>query len=491
MTQQPTTSDGSAIREEALAGRIPIPFQKRLYTKYSEFLLTCTTLGAASYAYLVGTSLAAIGCTWIGLLGYMLGLIIGSAISAFAAGSVSYRLGVDPVDACKPAFGSRGSVLVLLGVMITCVGWANVLLAMTANGIVELLPHGTSLSGELSNSSVAGAGLVLIVLIWVLLRRGARMMEKAASYGAMIQIAVAVIFLGVTIHKYGLVAPLMSNVDPAKAYTSNHLLQIAYAVEFGLGNGLGLFPFIGGFVRLVKHKRHMIGPAVWGYAVFGCTLVTGAGTLASMATGQTDLVAIFQQVCGRTLGNVLLVTIMITNLGTMVAQFYIVGVAAQQLSAFARRPWQVVAAIVLLPSIVVVFNTPWIFGHVMTLLAYNSVLFVGPTGVVFVDYFILRGQRVQASHLFAKPRQGDYWFLGGVNWIAVAVIVMTIALYIWLFDPLSLKVSEPFRFAGASIPSLLFAGAGYYVLMKLLVVGRGLGGYRPTGHAPADVEVSL
>ena len=263
-------SDEALIgRQQALAGRIPIAFPNRIYLKYSEFLLTCATLGAASYAYLVGASLASIGNTWVGILGYMLGLVIGTAFVAFAVGLVSYRYGVDPVDASKLALGSRGSVLVLLGVIATCAGWGNVLLAMTARGVLDLIPGTPSAGTPGLEWGVVIPGLLLIALIWSLLRRGAQMMERAAAIGAMIQIGVAILVGVMTIYRFGLQGTLFHNVSADKAYTTDHLLQIAYAVEFGIANGLGLFPFIGGLARLVKRRRHVIGPAVIGYPIAG------------------------------------------------------------------------------------------------------------------------------------------------------------------------------------------------------------------------------
>jgi cytosine/uracil/thiamine/allantoin permease len=109
----------------------------------------------------------------------------------------------------------------------------------------------------------------------------------------------------------------------------------------------------------------------------------------------------------------------------------------------------------------------------MVLLAYGGVIFAGITAVLFVDYFILRRQRVVVAHLFASPGQGLYWFRGGANWIGLLVIVVASAVYLALFDPFTLRVSGIFRWFGASIPALVLAGGLYYGLMKAFVVRRG------------------
>ena len=478
--------------QHALAGRIPIPHQNRIFNRYGEFLLTSATLGSASYAYLVGASLTNIGTTWIALVGYLLGLVIGTAFVTLSAGVISYRLGVDAVDASKPCLGTRGAVLMLVGAFLSCAGWANVLLAMTSRGLVTLLPAQLTGTGAHAEGVVSVVGLLLMGLIWLLLRRGAKAMERAASYCAIAQIVVAVLVLGLILKKFGLSSALLHNVSPQKAYTGHKLLQLAYGVEFGLANGIGMVAFIGGLARLVKHKRHLMGPVVIGYPMLGATLVASVGAMAAVVTGQEDLSAMFTGVAGSTLGPWLLSVVMITNVGTMVAQFYIAGLTIEQISLFARLKWEWVVAVVLLPSLVVAFNTQWLLDHVMAFLAYGGVMFVGLSAIMFVDYFLLRRQRVITAHLFALPRQGDYWFYGGVNWAAIVVIVLTCALYAVWFDPITLRVGGPFQWLGASIPTLVVGGLLYYALMKLWVIRQGVGGYEAVAPGRVQaVEVGL
>ena len=477
--------------QQALAGRIPIPSQGRIFHTYREFLLTSATLGSASYAYLVGASLVMIGTTWIAILGYMLGLVISTAFVTYTAGVISYRLGVDAVDAVKPALGTRGAILVLIGVIASCAGWANVLLAMTARGMTSLATEAHIGAGLQFEGEVIAFGIALVALIWVLLRRGAKMMEKAASYCAIAQIVLALVVLGLIAKKFGLAATLLTNVAPEKAYTTNKLLQLAYAVEFGLTNGLGMFAFVGGLARLVKHRRHVVGPVVAGYAVLGASFVAAVGALAAAATGKDDLGSLLTGVAGPIVGGVVLAVIMITNVGTMVAQFYITGLAIQQISLFARLRWPMVVASVLVPSLVIAFNTQWLLDRVMALLAYGGIMFVGVTAIMFVDYYVLRRQKVVAAHLFASPGQGSYWFSAGVNWVAIFVIVLTSALYIVFFDPGTLRVSGPFAMFGASIPTLTVGALAYYVLMRLVIARSTVGGYRPSSAKPESVEVGL
>jgi cytosine/uracil/thiamine/allantoin permease len=127
----------------------------------------------------------------------------------------------------------------------------------------------------------------------------------------------------------------------------------------------------------------------------------------------------------------------------------------------------------------------------MNWLAYNGVMFIGLGSILFVDFFLLRHQRIDAAQLFAAEQGRHYWFWGGVNWIALATIAGATAMYLWLFDPTSLRVSRFFHYAGATIPTAVITCITYYVLIKWLIVGRGTGHYRGTGDSPQSIPVSL
>ena len=182
---------------------------------------------------------------------------------------------------------------------------------------------------------------------------------------------------------------------------------------------------------------------------------------------------------------------LVANVGALVTQVYLAGISIQQIRAFARLPWSLVVALVLTPSIVVAFNSSWVIDHVMNWLAYNCVMFVGLGSVLFVDYFMLRRQRVEIEQLFAAGRGQLYWFRGGVNWIVVVVIVAATCGYLRLFDSASLRASAPLRYAGAAVPTIIVSSVAYYLLMRWLIVGRRLNGYHERERAAASVTVTL
>ena len=468
---------------QALAGRLPVLSGSRIYTHYGAMLLTYTAISAASYSYLVGTALIGVGNTRLGIIGYLIGLVLGMAFVAIAGGAASFRYGVDSVDAGKAALGSRGAVILLFGVLACTLGWGNVLLAMTARGVGRLV--------QAHEPTVVGVALCILATIWLLVRRGARWMERVANLCAGIQVLIAVVLLVMLLNKFGIGKAWTTDVPGAQAYTTDPLLQLAYAVEFGICNTLGMLPYIGGLARLVRRSRHLVGPSVLGYAVFGAFLIAVVGALATASTGQADPADWIVRVAGSTAGTALFGIMLLANMGALVTQFYLAAISVQQIRAVAKLPWPAIVAVVLLPSVLAAFNTAWLIEHVMNWLAYNGVVFVGLGAVLFIDFIVLRRGRLTPMQLFASQPGHTYWFSGGINWIAVLVIAGTTAGYFLLFNPTTLRAALLFRVAGASLPALIGGCVVYYLLMRWLVVPTGKGGYRSEESPPETLEVGL
>jgi NCS1 family nucleobase:cation symporter-1 len=73
----------------------------------------------------------------------------------------------------------------------------------------------------------------------------------------------------------------------------------------------------------------------------------------------------------------------------------------------------------------------------------------------------------------------------------VVVVAGGTGVYLWLFDPLTLRAGIWFRYAGAAVPTVVIGSFAYYLLMRVLVIPRGIGGYRGTSTSRTPVEVEL
>jgi NCS1 family nucleobase:cation symporter-1 len=482
----------SAMSRESLAGRLPVRGADRLYNNFSSLLAACVAIGAASFNYLFGASIAYIGNTSIGIAGYLIGLIVGLVPTYLAAGLICYRHGVDPVDAAKSSMGTRGSSLLLALILISTLGWSFVLIAMTGQAAGRLQQILFNPGGEIDNGFVACVSILMLALVWGLLRKGPAMVALLTRFTSPAVLIIACVLLYLITRDTGLGALLHTNVDPSLAYSHDPLQQLAYGVEFGTSNALTSVPFFGGIARLIRKRKHLITPSLLGAGLIGAGFTSAVGALAAVATGSTEPAEWVIKTAGNGLGTVIVSLLLLANLGTLISFFYFAGVSVQQVRFFARMRWDMIILVLLLPGLVVAFNTQWLIAHVMNWLAYNSAIFAGMAAVMLTDYMLLRRQRVLPSHLFVKTGQGAYWFWGGVNWVAMGTIVLGAAVYLALFDPLTLAAGPSFRYIGATMPTMALCVLAYYLVMRLVMSVSQRGGYHDVSRLAAErVPVGL
>ncbi|WP_323993234.1 cytosine permease [Nguyenibacter sp. L1] len=458
----------SVISRETLAGRLPVPGFSRIYTNFSTLLWTAVALGAASFNYLFGASLAYIGNTKIAIAGYLIGLIVGLVPTYLASGMISYRHGVDPVDAAKSTFGTRGALLMLAMILITTLGWAFVLIAMTGQAAGRLYQVECSHSANLDNNVVSLVSISMLIWIWIFLRRGPAAITTLTRITSPSILIIACVILYLISKDSGIWALINTNISPHAAYTNDPLLQLAYGVEFGVSNAFTSVPFFGGIARLIQKRKHVITPCLLGAGLVGAGFITSVGALAAIATGSTEPAEWIVRAAGNGFGSIIVVVLLIANLGTLVSFFYLAGVSIQQIRALSRLRWDMIVMLLLIPGIPVAFNTSWLLNHVMNWLGYNGAMLMSMAAVMFADYFFLRRQKVIPEHLFVKTRDSAYWFWGGVNWVAVSVVALGVVIYLSLFDPLTMVANRSFRYIAAGLPSFVACTLIYSGLMLLV-----------------------
>lgn len=480
------------IARETLAGRLPVSGSARLYNGFGTLLGAFIAIGAASFNYLFGASLAYIGNTQLAIVGWLLGLMLALGPIYLASGMISFKHGVDPVDAVKSSFGTRGSVLMLVMILASTLGWSFVLVAMTGQAAGRLFQILFNPGGEVSNGVVASVCILMLALIWLLLRKGPAMIPLLTRFTSPGVLVIAVILLYLITRDVNLGTLLATNVAPSEAFTSDPLLQLAYGVEFGVSNALTIVPFFGGIARLIHKRKHLITPGLVGSGLMGAGCVSAIGALAAVATGSSEPAEWVVKTAGNGAGAFIISLLLLANLGTLISFIYLAGVSVQQIRFFAKLRWDLIVLVLLLPGILVAFNTDWLIARVMTWLAYNGAVFAGMAGVMLADYLLLRRQRILPAHLFVKNSESAYWFWGGVNWVALAVVALGVGAYLSLFNPLTLEVSGLFRYIGAGMPAFAVSILAYYLAMRLVIATTYKGGYRDLAQlATKKVSVGL
>lgn len=441
----------------------------RIYTRVVPFTWTCASFACASYAYLVGASLASIGNTWTAILGYWAGTALVMAIVALTVGVPSFRYGIDTADSAKSALGVRGALLLMVGIVFSCIGWGNVLVAMTTRTIATLITmsSGSAIAQSVDENLVVLVGIGLVVSIWSLAARGPQMVAGLSRWCVPGQLILALLLLILLLLRYSTATLLHAQIPPERAITLDPHLQLTLAIEFGMNNGFTMVPFLGGIARLAASRRMLVTPVVGGYSL-GAGFISGVAALATAASGSTDPLQWLTTLAGPLLGGAIMLFLVVANVAALVAFIYLAAISIQQLHPLSRLPWKWIIALVLMPSLIVAFKTRAVLEAVMELLTYNGVMFVGVTAVLFADFYWVRRGRLRTAHLFTVSPNSAYYYTGGINWLAMMVILGTTVCYFELFNPVSLVTAPAFRPLGAALPLTILAAAIYYVATALM-----------------------
>lgn len=122
-------------------------------------------------------------------------------------------------------------------------------------------------------------------------------------------------------------------------------------------------------------------------------------------------------------------------------------------------------------------------------------MFLGISVIAIVDYYFLRNQSIELEQVFVADKRGHYWFWGGVNWVAIAVVACGLVAYLNIYDPIDLHAARGFRYFGAALPMMVCTAVVYYTVMRLFVVRGMRGGYRtevstlPNHEDPVEVRL--
>jgi purine-cytosine permease-like protein len=197
--------------------------------------------------------------------------------------------------------------------------------------------------------------------------------------------------------------------------------------------------------------------------IIGTTLGYTASTVISMTLGATALGYVFLrggettsfdptvllEEFGLPLAVVIFVSVMATN--TMV-------VYGMTMSYENLRPNSNYVRAALVIGLISIVGATWrgILDQFVSFLLLISALFIPVFAIMIVDYWVLRGGRYATSDLVV-PRGGAYWYIGGVNPIAVACFVVGAALVLYWT-----RVS-PLSF-GATLPTFAVTFVVYLVL---------------------------
>ncbi|MCG8617088.1 MAG: cytosine permease, partial [Desulfobacterales bacterium] len=110
--------------------------------------------------------------------------------------------------------------------------------------------------------------------------------------------------------------------------------------------------------------------------------------------------------------------------------------------------------------------------------AFLGVFFAPVCGIQIMDYFVIRGQKLDARGLYENAQGSAYYFYGGINPAGFMAVIAGFFTYVFLLNPVTYVSSAVFKYTGASVPALVISGVVYYAATKLFMEKSGVGAYQ-------------
>jgi NCS1 family nucleobase:cation symporter-1 len=451
-----------------------------------------------------GTSIATAIATWCFLIGgfvsfyltavagtfaILAGALIGMLFIVLALLPVCAKYGIDSAVSTRPQFGVRGSVLSVVMIYASTLGWNVILFIFMGRATSSIVRgFGATPPGWLTGA----AGVVGVLLALFVLRKGPESLKDFGPPIAVLTLVLGVAVMILLIHKLGVGALLDA---PAVAPAESRPVNWASGLEVLIASNLSWWAYTGGIVRNGPSARKSMWPLIAGLG-----LGVGVGSLAGFYAGLViptsggDPTQFLLETGGNAVGVFLLVFVIVADLGTVVVGVYSSAIGLRQLPGLSKTSWNTTTLLAVLPAFVLVgFFPDAVFDRFGTFLAFLGVCFGPVCGIQIADYFGLRRQRLDAHALYDRTSAGAYHYWAGVNPVGLVAFAAGVATYLYLLDPVTYVSRAPFQYLTASIPSVTVAGLVYYLGARLILLPSGRGGYQrflPGVGEPAPVPSS-
>jgi NCS1 family nucleobase:cation symporter-1 len=457
-------------------GIAPVPAADRDSTPWKQFWIWA------------GANIAPIN--WIlGALGIILGLslvetllvlVIGNLIGCALFGAfcvMGYRTGVNQMTLSRAAFGRRGAYLPATAQMLMTMGWLGVNTWVVLDLVLGLLGHfGVDHPGTGTKYAV---GIVILAIQAAIAIVGFYWIQSFEKWTVPIAAAIMVLM--------SILA--WSKVDIVWGHSTAHggdkwtaITQLMTAI--GVGWGITWLSWSSDYTRFIKpgtpEKKvfwstylGVFIPTVW-LGFLGASIAS-AGTEADPAAfvaaafGSVSILVLFLVIHGPIATNIL--------------NIYSATLAALSLDIKVAR-WKVAAFVSAIGAVTLIaFIESNNFAHNFDNWLASVVVWIAAWGgVMLVDFFVVRGGKIDVEGLYDDPENARY---GDINWAAViAVLAGLVAGWAWEYGLVSAfqgPIAKATNNTDLSwLTAILVSGGLYYVLRPILA--------KEPEHAPATVD---
>lgn len=462
--QESTNSDAASgeFSTELLSvyGREPLLPSEREYKTWSANG-TCFAYAIATWCFLTGGYAAQLVGAVQGMVCLIAGNLIGVFLVSASLSAGSHRYGIEQIDFCKPSFGQNGARVVLIFYLLNMIGWSGLILVMFGNGIVNIVEA----LGYQAPSWLVGAGVALgIWLTYMLTTRGVHLLSLFNSIITPALLVIVVFMFYVLIDTHGWAEILAAEpLDPLPSPWMNY----AVCLELGIASGMSWWGGIGFLARNTKTRRNSIYPEVIHFGlVFGA--VCSIALFSGLVIGSDDPTQWMVPLGGVFMGVIALLFVALANITSTAVSLFASGLALRHVPGLHKSSWHVIIAITTVPLLFFVVWPTELYDLGDAFLAYNGTMHAPVGGILLVDYFLIRKQRLHLRSIFEAAPSGQYYYTKGFNFLALACVVIGQITYFVVYNPFTDEAHAVFEFLPASIAAFALPAIIYWVGMKLL-----------------------
>lgn len=456
--------------QELAEGETSWPLLPRERTWNTRALFVVLLVAAsATWCYIIGEYVGYYLPLWPGFLAMTAGAMIGMALVTLAVVPASARYGVDSIQSATPQFGRRGWMVTVTLQYLSIIGWNALLLIFFGKAVAEFLNAIGAGGSSMERPVVAVATLLACGIVFMILQRGSTGLERVSMILFFFIVGVGIWLIAMLLFKEG---SALSAAEPAYA-TSKHL-DFQYGIEIGLVSLLSWWPYIGSMTRSAPNTRSATMPSMLGMGL-PVPVLSFVGLAGILVLETSDPAEWLTSVGGNFFGALALLFVMAANFGTATAGVYAATVGLKAVPALKKLSWTAALLLSLVPVMAIGLIAPdWFFNNFGTFLAYIGVFFAPVVGIQITDYFVMRRQKFSLRAIYDP--NGVYNFWGGFNPAALVALAAGVGTYLYLLNPQTYEIREPFTFFGASLPAALIAGV-VFALSTQVVRRLGRGGY--------------
>jgi NCS1 family nucleobase:cation symporter-1 len=463
MSRQPSVDNADQHKEfhgDLLStyGREPTLPREREYKTWSAHG-TCFAYTVATWCFLTGGFAAQLVGAAQGMVCLIAGNLIGVLLVSASLSMGCHRYGLEQIDFCKPAFGQNGARVVLIFYLLNMLGWSGLILVMFGNGIVNIVEA----LGYHPPGWVVGAGVALgIWLSYLLTTRGVHLLSLFNSIitPALIVVVVFMFYMLITTHGWAEILAAKP-LDPLPVPWLNY----AVVVELGIASGMSWWGGIGFLARNTKTRRNAIYPEVIHFGLVN-GIVCSIALFSGLVIGSDDPTQWMVPLGGVLMGVVALVFVALANITSTSVSLFASGLALRHLPALHQRGWKLIIVLTCVPLVFFVIWPRELFDLGDAFLAYNGTMHAPVGGILLVDYFILKKQRLHLRSIFEAAPTGLYYYWKGFNVLALSCIVIGQLSYFLIYNPFTDEAHALFRVLPASIAAFFLPALIYWAGMR-------------------------